>query len=194
MAGRGRRSGSDTRELVIEAARELFTTQGYEATSMRAIARQAGVDPRMVHHWFASKPELLLISVGGLDFAPSERIEAVLAEHPANPGRALVTAFLSAWDSPGNPERFAVIVRAALSNDAELAPMREFISSLVLKRLTDQAEGQDAELRATMAASQLIGLGLGRYVIKLPALSVADPTSLIAHYGDLITGLLSPNN
>ena len=189
MAGRGRLAGEDTREQVVSAARALFAEQGFEATSMRAIARRAGVDPRMVHHWFGSKAELLLVSAGGLDFTPSGRISEALAADPEHPGRSLVAAFLRAWDSPGNSDRFTVMVRAALSHDDDLAPVREFIGTTVLTRLLPASEGPEADLRATMVASQLIGLGIGRYLLQLPALSGPTPP-LIEHYGDVITALL----
>src|SRR5580704_4195348 len=95
-AAAGRRPGNvDTRGEIIEAARRIFAAKGYDGTSLRAVAREAGVDPALVHHYFDGKASLFVAAMA-LPFDPRE-----VKEHAASPeysGARTIESFLSMWD------------------------------------------------------------------------------------------------
>ena len=97
--GRGRRPGGvDTRAEIVHAARAVFAEQGYAEVSMRAIARRAGVDPALIHHYFADKAALFVETMG-LPFDPREIKDEVSAEGFS--GELLVERFLAQWEQAG---------------------------------------------------------------------------------------------
>ena len=49
----------DTRQLIVDTALRLFEERGYAATTMRAIATEAGLAPSNAYYWFANKDELV---------------------------------------------------------------------------------------------------------------------------------------
>ena len=96
--------GGDRRTAILSAAREQFAATGYEAASVRGIARQAGVDPALVHHYFGTK-EQVFVAAMQLPFQPGEMLPQVLAGDPEGLGERLVRLFLGAWDSPSSGRR-----------------------------------------------------------------------------------------
>jgi DMSO/TMAO reductase YedYZ molybdopterin-dependent catalytic subunit len=74
---------------IVAAARTSFAEHGWAGTTMRAVAREAGVDPALVHYYFHSKEDLLEASTT----PPPEWIESVrtaaLCRGPARLARVL---------------------------------------------------------------------------------------------------------
>src|SRR5580704_7988416 len=96
---RGRRPGNvDTRAEIIEAARSVFVQSGYAAVSLRAVARRAGVDPALIHHYFVDKAALFIEAMA-LPLDPREIKEAVHAD--GFRGERLVERFLAQWERGG---------------------------------------------------------------------------------------------
>src|SRR5580700_9284418 len=95
-AAAGRRPGNaDTRGEIVEAATRVFAAKGYDGTSLRAVAREAGVDPALVHHYFDGKASLFVAAMA-LPFDPR-----TVKEHAGSPeysGARTIEAFLSMWD------------------------------------------------------------------------------------------------
>ncbi|MGG2463241.1 TetR family transcriptional regulator [Streptomyces sp. RGM 3693] len=89
-----------TRDALIRAALELFTEQGYEATTIDEIAEAVDVSQRTFFRYFSNKQEVT--------FAVQDMVEArflqKLAARPADepPLLALRSAVLTAWDEIGN--------------------------------------------------------------------------------------------
>ena len=54
------RRGPETREAIHRAAIDLFAKLGYHATSMRALAAAADVQPAAIYHWYPSKEAILI--------------------------------------------------------------------------------------------------------------------------------------
>jgi AcrR family transcriptional regulator len=181
----GRRPGNpDTRESILTAARETFAERGFDAASIRGIATSAGVDPALVHHYFGTKEQLFKACMN-FPVDPALVIPQVLAGGPEEIGERLVRFFLRVWDSPAGAAGVA-LMRSAVSNDWTARLMREFVTTQmirhVLPKLTtlDPAEGP---LRASLVASQVAGLAMIRYVLKLEPLASAPPEVVVAAVG-----------
>src|ERR1700722_12811986 len=107
MTPGGRRPGRQgTRAAILEAARASFAEDGYERVSLRGIARRAGVDPALVHHYFGGKPALF-VEVLHLGRDPRGIVEEVADDPPAGRGVRLVRAFLAQFEQPGGDDRNA---------------------------------------------------------------------------------------
>ncbi|MFU8854565.1 TetR family transcriptional regulator [Micromonospora sp. SL1-18] len=188
----GRRPGKPgTREAILAAAREAFAERGFDAASIRAIAAAAGVDPALVHHYFGTKEELFRATVA-IPIDPAELLPAVLAAGPAGAGERLVRTFLTVWDSPVGGAAVALL-RSAMSSEWTARLLREFLVTQVLRRVLDQLDLDPAErqLRGALVASQIAGLAMMRYVIRLEPVASADPEALASAIGPTIQRYLT---
>src|SRR3979490_1848842 len=116
MALAGRRPGRrDRRAEIRAAARSAFVEEGYERPSLRGIARRAGVDPALVHHYFKGKADLFTEALK-LGRDPRESVGGLSQSGGERPGADLVKAFLGLWESPGpgeqGPPPFAATAQA----------------------------------------------------------------------------------
>jgi AcrR family transcriptional regulator len=171
-----RQDGVETRATILDAARSQFAAHGFEGATMRAIAREAGVDPALVSYYFDSKGELFIESLR-LPVNPAVAIEAVLAEGTDELGERLVTRFLQVWDDPASGGPLVSVMRSA-SSQPEL--MREFLERQIVPRFAGAIGGPDAELRATAVASQMLGLAFLRYVLLVEPLASATQGEVVA--------------
>lgn len=188
-AGR-RPAGSGTREAIARAAREQFAELGYDRTSVRGIARAADVDPKLVHHFFGGKEELFA-QVVQLPVDP----EAVLGRL-AEPGRESVGERFAAFvlDAQSNPIARATmlsIIRAAANERHAAERIRSLLTARLLLPLAHRLGVDSPELRGSMIASQVVGLTMARFVVKLPALSTAEESDLQALLAATIDAALS---
>ena len=171
-----RQDGVQAREAILDAARRRFAAQGFEGATMRAIARDAGVDPALVAYYFGSKSGLFLESLR-LPVNPADAIAGLLAEGADDLGARLVTRFLEVWDDPvsGGP---VIDVLRTISSRPEL--LGEFLERQIVPRFAAAIEGPDAKLRATAVATQMLGLALARYILRLEPLASAPPPAVVA--------------
>ena len=176
---RGRRPGrEDTRAIIKAAALTLFSEQGYDKVSLRAIARAADVDPALIHHYFESKAELFARTV--LDLPVDA--EAI----PVHEAWAIasVREFLQVWEGPdGGRERLTAALRSAVSDETGRRPMSEFMIREVFTPIADALGHPNAKLRGQLAVSLLLGLALARYVVKFPALAHSKESLLAEQVG-----------
>ena len=183
MARTGRRPGaSGTREAILAAARRAFAEQGYQRATIRGVARLAGVDPALVHHYFGTKQELFVAAVR-LPVNPVEQLTAVLAAEPDEVGRRLVETFLSIWDHAAGQSPLLALIRSAVSDKDAAAMLREFITEEVL--------GPIARRRATLVGSQLIGLAVARYIIRVEPLASTPSAEVAAVVGPTVQRYLT---
>jgi AcrR family transcriptional regulator len=188
----GRRPGNpDTREAILDAARTAFAERGFDAASIRAIAATAGVDPALVHHYFGSKDQLFLAAMNS-PVDPGELVPKVLAGPLDGIGERLVRTFLGVWDSPAGAAGVALL-RSAVSNEWTARMLREFLTTQVLRRVLDQLDVDPAQLplRGSLVATQMIGLGMMRHVIRLEPVASADPELLVAMVGPTVQRYLT---
>lgn len=194
---RGRRpGGSDTREVIAAAARRQFAAQGYPHTSIRGVAAEAGVDPKLVQHFFGSKQELF-VAVVDLPFDPAEVFPRLLGQDVEGVGRRLAEFVTSTLSGPGMTV-LTGIVRAAASEEQAATMVRELVSTRLLGPLAAGVGADRPRLRASLLAAQVVGLHMARNVVGLPALVQAEQDELVAALGPLfqhlLTGELGPSS
>jgi AcrR family transcriptional regulator len=187
----GRRPGPNrTRAAIVAAARTAFAARGYDAVSIRAVAREAGVDPALVHRFYGSKEELFVAAME-LPLSPGRLVPALLADGVDDLGERLVRTLLELFDRPAAFAPFLALIRGAVSNDHAAAMLREFIAREVLGRLARAASPDRPELRASLAGSQVVGLAMARYVIGVPPLATTDRETVVACVGPTIQRYLT---
>ncbi|MCP2046185.1 UNVERIFIED_ORG: AcrR family transcriptional regulator [Paenarthrobacter nicotinovorans] len=177
---RGRRSpGDHSRETILAAARGLFAEQGFEGTSLRQVAREASVDPAMVHHFFKGKDELFAASVE-LPADPAGLLAGVENAEPEERAEALVRTVLELWEGPAQ-HALVAFARGTIGSKAKTALIREMVNRAVLPRIMAGLPGSadEVRLRGTLVATQVVGLMLVRYVIRLQPLASAKKEDVV---------------
>ncbi|MGH3507404.1 MAG: TetR family transcriptional regulator [Nocardioidaceae bacterium] len=181
--GRGRRpAGSGTKAAIEAAARRRFAELGYPRTTMRAIAQDAGVDPRLITHFFGSKQELF-VAVVELPFDPEPTFDALLGAGGADLGARLADFILGMLEREETRRTITGIIRAAASEEEAAARIRDMLASRLLTPLARNVGADDPELRASLVASQVVGLTFARHVVGIPALQTADRDRLVQLLG-----------
>ena len=175
-----RPSGPPTRVAILNAALDAFTAQGYAQTTIRAVARTAGVDPALVMHFFGNKDGLFAAALreGGL---PTKRLTAAMDGDLATLGERLATCYLELWEDPTIGPKLTAILQAASSTPAAADLLRAFIRSELLRPLAARVGGPQAELRGLLIGSQLVGLALLRYILRIDPLASAPTSWVVAH-------------
>jgi AcrR family transcriptional regulator len=175
----GRRPGtSGTREAIENAARRNFGELGYERTTIRAIAEEAGVDPALVVHFFGSKQQLFL-AVIDLPFAPEEVLPTILAGDRDGVGKRFARFIVGVLEDASARSVVTGMVRAAASEPEAARMLRELISRRVFAAITASLGAENAELRATLVGSQVVGLVVARYIVAVEPLASLDPDPLV---------------
>lgn len=183
---RGRREGaSESREHILATARRLFAEHGFDGTSLRQVAREAGVDPAMIHHFFKGKDELFALSVA-LPADPERVLEGVDQHDPEHRAEAIVRAVLRLWESPAQHSLVAFI-RGTIGSRAKTLLLREVVTRTIISRIMAGIPGppEEVALRGNLVATQMVGVMLVRYVVKLEPLASASPEDVVR--------LLAPN-
>lgn len=187
----GRRPGPNrTRAAILDAARAAFAERGYDAVSMRSVARDAGVDPALVHRFHGSKEELFVAAMA-LPVSPSRLVAELLADGVDGLGERLVRTFLELFDRPEAFAPFLALLRGAVSNERAAALLREFITREALGRLAAAASPDRPELRASLAGSQIVGLAMARRVVGVRPLATTDRETVVACVGPAIQRYLT---
>ena len=186
-----RTESADTRDRILTAAREEFSERGYEKTSVRGIAKAAGVDPALVHHYFGTKEQVFEAAVE-VAFAPAQNAPETVAEGPLDGvGERLTRFIFGIWENPATRTPLLAVVRSAVNNEAAAAVFRRLVVSQVLGRVAARLDLPDGELRAELAAAQLVGTAMLRYVIKVEPLASVDVERIIARVAPVVQGHLT---
>ncbi|WP_406726187.1 TetR family transcriptional regulator [Streptomyces sp. GD-15H] len=186
-----RTESAGTRDRILDAAREEFSERGYEKTSVRGIAKSAGVDSALVHHYFGTKEQVFEAAVE-VAFAPALRgRDAVLDAPVEEVGERMTRMILGLWENPVTRTPLLAIVRSAVNNETAAGVFRRLVASQLLRRIAGQLDLPDAELRAELAAAQLVGVAMIRYVIKVEPLASADPEQIIRRVAPVVQGHLT---
>jgi len=182
----GRRPGdSHTRDAILAAARDEFARLGYDRATIRGIAGPAGVDPALVLHFFGSKEQLFSAALQ-IPVEPGTILKRVMAHDNADMGAAVVRAFLDAWEPPESRSPLEAMVRSAMTNETAVALVREYLGRRIFGPVTQTLGVPDADLRATLVGSQLIGLAMMRYIIHIEPLASANVDQIVAAMGPTI--------
>jgi AcrR family transcriptional regulator len=176
---------------VLAAARAAFAERGFDGATIRGIATAAGVDPALVHHYFGSKDKLFIAAVEA-PVDPGDFLRDVLASPADELGANVVRLLLRLWDGPARPAGLA-LVRSAVGNEWSAKLLREFLVSQVLRRVMGTLDLPQAEreARGALVGSQLMGLVMARYVLKVEPLASASPASLVEAVGPTVQRYLT---
>ena len=180
--GRPRKGESNARERILAAATEEFGEHGYDGTTTRGIASRAGVDPALLHHHFGTKADLFAESIG-IPARPDLAVPALLEGPRDETGERIVRYVLSMWDSPPVRARALVLVRSGLGNKHATPLLAGFLRRELFDKVAATLEAPDAGLRADLVASQVAGLVVARYVLRLPDLAHAPAEELVTRVG-----------
>ena len=191
---RGRRQGEPvSRDVVLRAAKQRFAQEGYEKTTLRAIARDAHVDPSMVLYLFGSKEELFRASLR-LIMDP-ETLVAALAGGPGDDpdiGTRMVRTYLRIWEGPDTAASMRAMLQSATSNSDAHEAFRDFMQNYVLTAVSGVlGGGEQARLRAMLAASSLVGTAMLRYVMEIPPLATLSPDEMVRLIAPTVTRYLT---
>jgi AcrR family transcriptional regulator len=179
MIGR-RRGASTSRKDILDAARHLFAERGFEATGVRDIAAMAGVDPAMINHHFGNK-EKLFLAILESPVDPRVHIETVLLGPNESMAERLLTTMLTVWDSPVGVAGVAVM-RTGLHSEWGASLLREFLVNRALAPIVAALNlpAEEARWRTSLLASQMAGLIITRYVLKLEPLASMPRDRVVA--------------
>jgi len=167
----GRRPGrSGTREAILVAARRQFAALGYDRTSMRQVALEAGVDPTLVSHFHGSKQKLFL-TVVELPFTPAEVLPDLFAGDPDEVGLRLARFVLGVLESTEGRSRVLGLVRAATAEPEAARLVREVLTAELLTPLAAGIGADDPAFRAGLLMSQFVGLTMARYIVAVEPLA-----------------------
>lgn len=188
--GRPRGGGGDARERILSAAADEFGERGYEGATVRAIAARAGVDSALVHHYFGTKADLLAAAVDA-PMRPDVDVPTLLDGPRGEIGERIVRYVLEAWDRPDVRRRGVALMRTALGNPLTTPLLSAFLSRELLARIAARIDVPDGQLRASLAASQIAGLLVARYILQLPGVADASIDDLVARVGPTIQRYLT---
>ena len=180
---RGRRPGhDDTRETIREAAARLFEADGYDAVSLRAIARAADVDPALVHHYFTSKADLYVQAAFGTQWDIDEFVRDILRGPHDQVGRRAAKAFLDRWNTDKNhhQEYLGTVTRSA---ERGRHAVTELFAREVFAPIAASFGHHNAPYRGQLAASALLGMMVSRHELALPLLASLSLRSLVTPLG-----------
>ncbi len=165
-----------TKETILNAAKAVFAEKDYERATMREIAARANVDPALVMRYFGSKDELFALAADFNLMLPN------LGEiDPSKLGEVLADHYLTMWE--GGAAGLPILLRSATSNERAAAHMREIFRAQVLPAIAQVVGNAEAPARAGLVASQLLGMALCRYILKLPPVVAMPRRKLVEEIG-----------
>ncbi|MBB4929621.1 AcrR family transcriptional regulator [Lipingzhangella halophila] len=171
-----KRSSEESKETILAAARERFATEGYDRATIRAIAAEANIDPAMVMRYFGNKEQLFAaaaefdLRLPDLADVERERVGAVLAAH-----------FLDRWEGD---EALMILLRGGVTKEDVAERMRGIFANQlapIVNRLS--SDPSEAPTRAALVSTQILGLALCRYVLRVPPVVAMSREEVIAWFG-----------
>jgi AcrR family transcriptional regulator len=164
---------------ILVGARRRFADHGYDGATIRGIAADAGVDPALVHHFYGTKEKLFVAAIR-FPIVPSEVIPRVASADRDRLGETILRTVLGVWEGEETRAQTLALLRSALTNDQAAEMIRGFVTSAILGTIATVAQGDEPEYRASLVASQILGLAVTRYVVRLEPLASAGEEDLVA--------------
>ena len=182
-----RRRSDQTRAAILAAARRRFAADGFERTTIRAIAADAGIDPSMVMRYYGSKDGL---------FSAAADLDLQLPDLAAVPreqlGETLVRHWVERWEGGSSDELLIVVFRSAITNEAAAERLRTVFGAQVAKAVgTIVDDRAEAATRAGLVSTQMLGLALCRYILRLAPVVALDLDTLLATVSDTVQRYLT---
>jgi AcrR family transcriptional regulator len=179
-----RRSSEETKAVILAAARERFGASGFQAATIRAIAADADVDPAMVMRYYGNKDKLFAAAaefdLKFPDFAGTDRTQV---------GRSLVRHFLARWEGD---EALVILLRSSATNGEAAQRMQEIFGTQLQPLVGSLVPADEAGVRAGLIATQILGMALCRFVLRLPPVVEMTPDEVVGWLGPTIQRYLGP--
>ncbi len=174
----GRRPGeSGSRAKILSAARAEFALHGYSGATIRAIAKRAGCDAALVHHFFGTKERLfgeVMVIPEARDYLPD------ILTDPEHAGELIVRRFLETWEGGTNSRQIILgLLRTAVSGERSASRVREMAMRASLLPIIDATHIPDGALRTGLIGSHLVGLMITRHIIRLDGVAAASVDELV---------------
>lgn len=180
----------DARGDILRAARDLFAAGGFKSTTMRAIAQRADVDVALIPYYFGNKDGLFAACLE-LPVEPGSVLGKVFAEGIDNVGERIIRTLAGVMEDPTTGPAIIGLVRSAIADNSAQEVFRDFILNVVLASYVRHLSGEHAQQRAALAASQVVGLMVGRYVLKIGPLAEMSVDELVDHVAPTLQGYLT---
>jgi AcrR family transcriptional regulator len=169
-----RRSSAETKAVILAAARERFAESGFERATIRAIAADANIDPSMVMRYFGNKDQLFAAAADfDLDFPDLSDVAADQL------GAALVAHFMNRWE---RDEALIVLLRSSTTNAEAAQRMQQIFAAQLMPEIA-KVNAAEAARSAGLIATQMLGLALCRYVLKLPPIVAMSRDEVVSWLG-----------
>lgn len=190
MVRSGRRPGTtNTREAILDAARGVFHSEGYKGATIRGIAAAAGVDGALVHHYFGSKRGLFVTAMQ-LPMDPQVVVQMLLASDRDDLGESIARVILDAWEST-DTSPFVALIRSAMADEDSARMLRDLIAEEVIGPIAAHLGTDQPRLRAALVGSQMAGLAMLRYIIRLEPVAKAGRDELVEAIGPTLQRYLT---
>ncbi|OBH09194.1 TetR/AcrR family transcriptional regulator [Mycobacterium sp. E1747] len=173
-----RRSSDQTKAAILAAARERFGAVGFQGATIRTIAADAGIDPAMVMRYYGSKDKLFA-AAAEFDL----RFPDVAAIDPAQVGHSMVRHFLERWEGD---EALVILLRSSTTNGEAAQRMQEIFGSQIQPLVASFVPPPDADVRAGLIATQILGMALCRFVLRLPPIVEMSRDEIVEWLGPTI--------
>jgi AcrR family transcriptional regulator len=175
---------------VLAAARARFALHGYDGTKLRDVAADAGVDVALLSYFFGSKDGLFTAAME-ISVNPAELVEELLRHGVDGLGERLLRTFLQLWDDDAAHSPLVALVRSAATNEQAATLVRGFVEREMLGRIAAAIDAPHPELRAALAGSQMVGMIMARYVVRVEPIASCDPDTLVAAVGPTLQRYLT---
>lgn len=188
----GAAEGPGARDRILAAARTEFAERGYDKASVRGIAKAAGVDPALVHHYFGTKEQVFAAAIE-LSMAPALSVpEVVAAGEREGVGERMARGMFQVWESPETRAPMLAVLRSAVTNEAAAGVLRSLVERRILERMAEElADVPEPKFRAQLASGQLIGIAMLRYVIRMEPIASAEIEDIITMVGPTLQRYLT---
>ncbi|MBW3085191.1 HTH-type transcriptional regulator BetI [Austwickia sp. TVS 96-490-7B] len=179
-----------TRAAILRAARSSFSHHGYAGTSLRAIARDVGVDASLLSYYFGSK-ENLFNQAMELPPSPRDVVADALTHPPHALGEALTRGLLRAWAEEDHRVAAQGVLQSLSTRDDFAHHVLDYAMQHVVGPLAAALGTPDALVRASLAVTQLTGLAIARHAIPVPSVSSLDEDTLVAAVAPVVQHYLT---
>ncbi|EWS99753.1 TetR family transcriptional regulator [Intrasporangium oryzae NRRL B-24470] len=173
---------TDARGDILSSARELFSARGFRGTTMRAVAEGAGVDVALVPYYFGNKEGLFAATLE-LPVDPRAKLDAAFAEGVDGAGVRIARAVVGVFDDETVGPTMIGLVRSAMTDGTAHEAVRDFLVNVIVEGYAIHLDGPDARERAALAAAQIIGLAVARYVLRIEPLASMSVDEVVAYVG-----------
>jgi AcrR family transcriptional regulator len=169
----------DLREAILRAARERFAEAGFAGASLRSVAALADVDVSLIPYYFGNKAGLYAATLE-LQLDPRTKLAAVFAAGPEGVGERLARTILELLDDEATRSVFLSLIRSAVTEGPARQAVRTLVEEVILGAYVEHLDVPDARERASLAATQILGVAMARHVVGIEPLASMSVDAVVA--------------